>query len=297
MIVAIGGPTATGKSRLAVHLAKVFAGEIVNADSVQLYEGLDIGSAKTPPEEREGVPHHLLSVVPADGDFSVACFQKAAREKIEDIQGRNRTPFLVGGTGFYQKSVLHDFRFENTKRNDDEEERLSHLSNEELHKRLQDQDPAAAAKIHKNNRRRLLHALTRAERGNPLGENLAGEMPLYDYVMIVLTMSREILHERIAERVDAMFAQGLLAEARHLYDQGGSQKAQEAIGYKECFAHFDGLITLQEAKDLIKQNTRRFAKRQLTYFRNQFDAHWIEVDPDDFAATAREAERILEKSL
>lgn len=297
MIVAIGGPTATGKSRLAVHLAKTFAGEIVNADSVQLYEGMDIGSAKTKPAEQEGVPHHLQSIVPPDGDFSVACFQEAARRKFAEIEARKRIPFLVGGTGFYQKSVLHDFRFFDTLRDEAAEERLAHLSNEELHERLQEEDKHAAASIHKNNRRRLLHALTRAKRGNPLGENLEGENPLYDYVMIVLTMERTKLHARIGKRVDEMFAQGLLEEARALYDRDGCQKAREAIGYKECFAFFDGLITLNEAKERIKRNTRRFAKRQLTYFQNQFDGHWIEVDPDDFARTCREAERVLEARL
>lgn len=297
MIIAIGGPTATGKSRLGVHLAKTFGGEIVNADSVQLYEGLDIGSAKMLPSEREGVPHHLISAIPANGDFSVACFQRAARKKFEEIQERKRIPFLVGGTGFYQKSVLHDFRFENTLRDDEEEERLSHLANEELHERLQAKDPHAAAKIHKNNRRRLLHALTRAEKGNPLGKNLEGKKPLYDYLMIVLTMEREKLYGRIGKRVDEMFEKGLLEEARSLYDQGDTQKAREAIGYKECFAFFDGLITLHEAKDRIKQNTRRFAKRQLTYFQNQFEGHWIEVDPDDFEKTCQEAKRILDGKL
>ncbi len=296
MIVSIVGPTGVGKTRLAIVLAKRFDGEIVSADSVQIYKGLDIGSAKAGEAERKAVPHHLLDIANPSEEYSVARFQKDAREAIEDIKKRRKLPFLVGGTGFYQKSVLHDFRFENTYRDKTFEAEMSAHDNESLYQRLKRLDPKAAANIHPNNRKRLLHALSRAMRDNPLGEESRGDTKLYDYVMIALHMQRETLHQVIEARVEAMFEEGLLEEAEFLYRHRPS-KAEEAIGYKECFAYFDGRISLEEAKKRIVIHSRQYAKRQYTYFRNQFDAYWITVDAHSFEDTIEEAANILKTKL
>ncbi len=294
MIVSIVGPTGVGKTKLAIALAKRFDGEIVSADSVQIYKGLDIGSAKASPAEQKEVSHHLLDLVEPSEEYSVANFQKDARAAFEDIQKRGKLPFLVGGTGFYQKSVLHDFRFENTYRDKAFEAELANYENTALYEKLKKTDPKAASNIHPNNRKRLLHALSRAKRENPIGEEARGERKLYDYVMIALHMPREALHRRIEERVETMFEEGLLAEAVRLYHQRPS-KAEEAIGYKECFAYLDGRISLEEAKKRIVIHSRQYAKRQYTYFKNQFDAHWLSVEETSFEKTVEEAASIIER--
>ncbi len=285
MIIVIAGPTAVGKSRLALRLAEYFDGEIISADSVQIYKRLDIGSDKPSEESRRRVSHHLVDCLDIDEAYSSARFQRDAREAIEHVEKNGRVPFLVGGTGYYIKSALHDFSFEDSSRDEDRERELKTWNLEKLHDYLERLDPVAAEKIHPNNKKRLLHAITRAERNRPIGEDRSGETPVYDYHMLVLYMERERLYKRIETRVDEMFENGLLEEARRLFEEAPECEASKAIGYKELFAHFRGECTLEEAKGLIKQKSRRYAKRQLTYFRNQFDAHWIHVDVERFEQT------------
>ena len=285
-VVAIIGPTAVGKTALSIKLAKLLDGEIINGDSMQVYKGLDIGTAKISKDEMEGIPHHLLDIKEPTESFSVAEYQKLVREKIDEIRARGKMPIIIGGTGLYVQSVLYDFQF--TENEVDEQKRaayyaeLEKIGTEKMHERLQRIDPKAAADIHPNNTRRVIRALEMAElagtsRANE--EHQRGEVPMYHHFIIGIDMDRQKLYDRINLRVDMMMKQGLLDEARALFDAGiRDTQAVKAIGYKELFAYFEGRVTLDEAVEQIKQNSRRYAKRQLTYFRNKMDIHWIGHD-------------------
>ena len=285
-VVAIIGPTASGKTALSIRLAKEIDGEIINGDSMQIYRGMDIGTAKITPEEMDGVPHHLLDIKEPTESFSVAEYQTLVRAKIAEIQSRGKMPILVGGTGLYVQSVLYDFQF--TKQEINEEAReayykeLEVLGPEAMHAKLADIDPAAAAEIHPNNTRRVIRALEMAElAGVSRAEEQfnRGDVALYNHLIIGMDMDREKLYERINLRVDLMMEAGLLEEVRALYEAGiRDVQAIKAIGYKEFYLYFDGLVTLEEAIEQVKQNSRRYAKRQLTYFRNKMEIEWIGND-------------------
>ena len=285
-VVAIIGPTASGKTALSIRLAKEIDGEIINGDSMQIYRHMDIGTAKITEAEMEGVPHHLLDIKEPTEGFSVAEYQQLVRGKIEEIKARGKMPIIVGGTGLYVQSVLYDFQF--AKQEVDEAARenyykeLEILGPEAMHAKLVQMDPAAAASIHPNNTRRVIRALEMAElAGVSRAEEQfnRGDIPLYNHLIIGLDMDREKLYERINLRVDLMMEAGLVDEVRALYDAGiRDVQAIKAIGYKELYAHFDGLVSLDEAVEQIKQNSRRYAKRQLTYFRNKMDIEWIGND-------------------
>lgn len=282
-VVAIIGPTASGKTALSIRLAKEIDGEIINGDSMQIYRGMDIGTAKITPEEMDGVPHHLINIKEPTEGFSVAEYQTLVREKIAEIQSRGKMPILVGGTGLYVQSVLYDFQF--TKQEVNEEARtayykeLEQLGPEAMHAKLTKIDPAAAAEIHPNNTRRVIRALEMAElAGVSRAEEQfnRGDVALYNHLIIGMDMEREKLYERINLRVDLMMKAGLLEEVRALYDAGiRDVQAIKAIGYKEFYLYFDGLVTLEEAVEQVKQNSRRYAKRQLTYFRNKMEIEWV----------------------
>ncbi|MBD8032035.1 MULTISPECIES: tRNA (adenosine(37)-N6)-dimethylallyltransferase MiaA [Solibacillus] len=285
-VVAIIGPTASGKTALSIRLAKEIDGEIINGDSMQVYRNMDIGTAKITDDEMEGIPHHLLSIKEPTEAFSVAEYQRLVRGKIEEIQARGKMPIIVGGTGLYVQSVLYDFQF--TKQEVDEKARLQYyeelvkLGPEAMHTKLAKIDPVSAAEIHPNNTRRVIRALEMAElAGVSRAEEQfnRGNIPLYNHLIIGLDMDREKLYERINLRVDLMMKAGLLEEVRALYDAGiRDVQSIKAIGYKELYAYFDGLVTIEEAIEQIKQNSRRYAKRQLTYFRNKMDISWIGND-------------------
>lgn len=287
-VVAIIGPTASGKTALSIRLAKDLNGEIINGDSMQVYRQLDIGTAKITPEEMEGIPHHLIDIKEPTENFSVAEYQKVVRAKIEEIQSRGKMPIIVGGTGLYVQSVLYDFQF--TEQEVDETarkayyEELAKVGPEEMHRRLALVDPKSAEAIHPNNTRRVIRALEMAElvkTSRSDEQHQRGEVPLYNHLIIGIDLDREKLYERINLRVEIMMEKGLEAEARALYDAGiRDTQAVKAIGYKELFAYFDGLFTKEEAVEKIKQNSRRYAKRQLTYFRNKMDVAWIGQDYD-----------------
>lgn len=285
-VVAIIGPTASGKTALSIELAKWLDGEIINGDSMQVYKQLDIGTAKITKEEMQGVPHHLLDIKEPTENFSVAEYQQLVRAKIEEIKARGKLPIIVGGTGLYVQSVLYDFNF--TKEEVNEEARkayyqeLEKIGPEAMHARLAKLDPETAKTIHPNNTRRVIRALEMVElsgTSKASEEHHRGDKPMYNHLILGLDMDREKLYERINLRVDMMMEKGLLEEAKALYDAGiRDTQAVKAIGYKELFAYFDGFCTLQEAIDQIKQNSRRYAKRQLTYFRNKMDVHWVSND-------------------
>lgn len=285
-VVAIIGPTASGKTALSIRLAKEIDGEIINGDSMQIYRGLDIGTAKITKEEMEGIPHHLLDIKEPSESFSVAEYQQLVRGKIEEIQSRGKMPIIVGGTGLYVQSVLYDFQFTkqeiNEQARDDYYKELQQIGPEAMHQKLVQIDPVAAAQIHPNNTRRIIRALEMAQlAGVSRAEEQfnRGDIPLYKHLIIGMNMEREKLYERINLRVDLMMEAGLLEEVRSLFDAGiRDVQSIKAIGYKELYAYFDGLISLEEAIEQIKQNSRRYAKRQLTYFRNKMDVQWIGND-------------------
>jgi len=284
-VVAIVGPTASGKTALSIELAKKYNGEIINGDSMQVYKGLDIGTAKITEEEMEEVPHHLLSFLEPTASFSVADYQKLVREKIADIQARHKLPIIVGGSGLYVQAVLFDFQFTDEKVDEAARQayydELAKLGPEAMHDKLKQLDPQTAEAIHPNNTRRVIRALEMLELSGVSKAAEAqnrGEVPLYNHLILGLgqNMSREVLYDRINRRVDLMMENGLLEEVQGLWQQNirGVQSIQ-AIGYKELYDYLDGKCSLEGAIDSLKQNSRRYAKRQLTYFRNKMDVHFV----------------------
>lgn len=279
-VMAIVGPTASGKTALSIELAKRLDGEIINGDSMQIYRGMSIGTAKIKPEEMEGIPHHLLDIKSPDESFSVAEYQRKVREKIEEIKSRGKMPIIVGGTGLYIQAVLFDYRF--TESQVDDQLRI------ELHRELEEKGPIhmheklmllnPEADIHPNNTRRVLRALEILIGGEEKVDRNLASAPMYNELIIGLDMPRDILYERINHRVDNMVEQGLLEEVEDLHQRGirGVQSVQ-AIGYKEIYAYLDGAITLQIALEQLKQNSRKYAKRQFTYFKNKLPIYWIDA--------------------
>ncbi len=297
MIIVLTGPTGVGKTKLSLALAKHYQTDIISGDSMQIYQGMDIGTAKVSAEDQAQIKHHMIDILPPQEPYSVANFQRDVRAKINDLQKENKKPFIVGGTGFYIKSVLHDFEFDDTKRDFTLEAQYQAYDNESLYQKLQTLDAKTAKKLHPNNRKRILQALSQAKKGQPISEKTNQSQPLYDYIVIVLTLQREKLYETIEKRVDTMFAQGLVKEAQNLYKQNLSYTAKQAIGYQELFAHFDGDYDLKEAKTRIKRNTRRYAKRQLTYFKHQFNAEIIDTTKMDFQALLKKSQSLIDQAL
>ena len=281
MILAIIGPTAVGKTKLSIELAKKYNAIIINCDAMQVYQGLDIGTAKVTSEEKEGITHELLDFVPVTQNYTVYDYQKDARKLLEKYQGRNI--IFVGGTGLYLKSALYDYRFyEETTTNS-----YDNLTNEELYNLALAKDKNMT--IHPNNRKRLVRFL------NKEIQEYVEPKPLYNFKIIGLTTSRDILYDKINKRVDVMFQSGLLNEVKSFYDQGIRSKALETgIGYKELYQYFDNKITLEEAKDLIKKNSRHYAKRQYTFFNHQLDVKWFNTNYEDFSKTIKEVENYIE---
>jgi tRNA dimethylallyltransferase len=295
-LVVIIGPTAVGKTKLSIELAKKLNSEIISGDSMQIYRGMDIGTAKITPGEMEGIPHHLIDIKDPKESFSVAEFQQMVRELINDIHSRNKMPMIVGGTGLYIQSVLYDYQFPDTPPILDLRKKLEKEAEEKgidfLHERLKHVDPESANRIHPNNRRRVIRALEiYYSTGKTMTELLKSQskIPQYDAAVIGLTMDREKLYDRINQRVDQMMKNGLLEEVKTLYEQGLRDcQSVQAIGYKELYAYFDGKISLEEAIEQLKQNSRRYAKRQLTWFRNKMDVKWFDMTNVDFTEKVEE---------
>jgi tRNA dimethylallyltransferase len=286
-LVVIIGPTAVGKTKLSIDLAHRLDGEIISGDSMQIYKGMDIGTAKINEEEMEGIRHHLIDIKNPDEDFSVAEFQATVRPLIEQISNQGKTPMIVGGTGLYIQSVLYDYQFTE---NPSDPEFRSRLENElkekgeqAIHQQLERVDPESASKIHPNNSRRVIRALEVFHCTNKtMSEYIQSQEQelLYDVALIGLTMDRGVLYERINRRVDLMVNQGLIEEVKQLYHSGiRNTQAIQAIGYKEIYDYFDGKISYDDAINQLKQNSRRYAKRQLTWFRNKMDVNWFDMTP------------------
>lgn len=287
-IIAVVGPTASGKTDIGVMIAKEFDGEVVSADSMQIYKGMDIATAKPNKEEMQGIPHHLIDFLDRDVSFSVADYVKLANEKVSDIISRGKLPIIVGGTGLYIDSLLENVQFSETKK--DEEycrslEKFAEINgNEELHKMLSGIDPESAINIHPNNLVRVIRALevyhTTGRKLSELKAESRLEKSPYDSFIIGLNYSdRNILYERINRRVDIMLENGLVREAREVYLESGKLKtASNAIGYKELIPYFENNSSLEECIEKIKQETRHYAKRQLTWFRRNEKIHWFMLD-------------------
>lgn len=289
-VVAVVGATASGKTRLSVDLARAVHGEVVNTDSVQLYRGMDVGSAKATPDERGGVPHHLLDVLDPVQEASVAAFQREARAAIEQIRARDAVPILVGGSSLYVRAVLDPLDFPGTDPAVRRRwtERLDEVGPEALHEELARRDPAAAEAILPTNGRRIVRAL---EVGELTGEPFAATMPGYasiypEVVMIGLDVPRDVLDARIDARVEQMWADGLVDEVRGLPGLAGSPTASRALGYQQVLAMLAGDLTEGEAKEETKSGTRRFARRQDRMMRKDPRIHWLPFDDPDLLARA-----------
>lgn len=282
MIIVITGPTGVGKTKLSVALAHIFDGEIINADSTQIYRGMNIGTAKVTEDEKEGIPHHLFDIRDVTDEYTIYDYQKDARKVIDDILARHKTPIMVGGSGLYIKAALYDYNFEEEHCSYD----YSHLSNEELYDKLKKIDPQTP--IHINNRKRIERALTKYANTGSINGDVSSKL-LYDAIFIGLTTDRKILYDRINKRVDKMVKDGLIDEAKAFYDKELRTRAlMTPICYKELYSYFDGLTTLDEALDLIRKRSRNYAKRQYTWFRHQLPVKWFDVNFDDFNATINE---------
>jgi len=276
-IIVIVGPTGVGKTKLSIELAKRYDAEIINGDSIQIYKDLNIGSAKATIEEREGIPHHLLDFKNIDEEYSVYDYQKDCRNKIDEIRKRNKNIIIVGGTGLYIKAALFDYRFNKEEKSNNNYE---NYTNDELYNILLEKEPNTL--IHKNNRQRVIRAI---EKENINENNNCNDL-LYDAIFIGLTTDRENLYDIINKRVDIMINSGLIEETKELYNKYPNSKAlNTAIGYKELIEYLNNNITLDEAIELIKKNSRRYAKRQYTWFNNQIDIDWFDVDYDNFDNT------------
>ena len=290
-IIVITGPTAVGKTKLSIELAKKYNGEIINADAVQVYKGLDIGSAKVTEEEKENIPHHLFDIKDVNEEYTIYHYQKDCREKIKEILDRGNIPILVGGTGLYIKAALYDYKLTEEK----ETNTYNNLTTEELYNELLELDKDIV--IDKNNRRRLIRAINYYKENNKSINNNVTNKLLYDCIFIGLTTDRKVLYDKINTRVDIMMKEGLLNEVKAFYEKGIRTKPLlNAIGYKEIYSYLDGNISLEEAIDKIKQNSRHYAKRQYTVFNHQLPVVWFETDYNNFNNTIEKVESYIKSN-
>lgn len=301
-LIILTGPTAVGKTKASIGLAKAVDGEIISADSMQVYRHMDIGSAKIKPEEMEGIPHHLIDVLEPDDEFHVVKFQQLAKKAMREIWERGHIPIVTGGTGFYIQALLYDIDFDENEKEDACWKELEAYAREHgaeaLHEKLALVDPASAEMIHPNNIKRVIRALEFYEQtGKRISEHnetqRQRESP-YAFAFFVLTDDRAHLYERINRRVDQMIEEGLVNEVQALKDKGYTKQlvSMQGLGYKEILDYLDGNCTLEEAIYTIKRDTRHFAKRQLTWFKRERDVIWINKQSFGY-----EAEQILDEML
>lgn len=287
-IIVIVGPTGVGKTKLSIEIAKKFNGEIINADSMQIYKDLNIGTAKIKEEEKENIPHHLFNIKDVCADYSIYDYQRDCRRCIDDIISRKKTVIIVGGTGLYIKSALYDYKLNENKIVDN----YDNLSTSDLYNELIKLDKSII--IDKNNRRRLIRALNYMKENNSsINLNKTNKL-LYDCVFIGLTTNRQNLYDIINKRVDRMIDTGLIDEVKVFFENKiYSKPIINGIGYKELYQYFNKQISLSEAIDLIKKNSRHYAKRQYTFFNNQLDVNWVNVNFDNFDKTVLEVLKII----
>ena len=289
-IIVIVGPTGVGKTKLSIELAKKLDAEIINGDSVAIYKDLNIGSAKPTVEERENIPHHLIDIKEVTDDYSVYDYQIDCRKAIEDITNRGKRVIIVGGTGLYIKAALYDYNFTKGTTNNQYEE----LTNEEILDKISKYDLYLSSKLEVNNRQRLVRILNKLENKEVFTNNK--DKLLYPIKVIGLTTDRDYLYERINKRVDIMINNGLLDEINSLKDKyNNSRILNSGIGYKEFYDYLFNSKDINEVIESIKQDSRRFAKRQYTFFNHQFDTHWVNVDFNNFNNTIEEVLNYIKK--
>lgn len=287
-LIILTGPTAVGKTELSIRLAKAVNGEIISADSMQVYKKMDIGTAKIRPEEMQGVKHYLIDCLEPDEDFNVVLFQKMAKDAMEKIYDAGHIPIIAGGTGFYIQALLYDINFDNVNEESEYRKYLKDMAdkegNEVLHGMLAKVDEKSAKDIHPNNVKRVIRALEyfhqTGKKISEHNEEQSQNVSPYNFVYFVLNDDRKLLYERIDRRVDEMFEEGLEQEVKRLIDSGLTREniSMQGIGYKEMFDYFDDMYDIDTAKELIKQDTRHFAKRQLTWFRREKNVTWINYE-------------------
>jgi tRNA dimethylallyltransferase len=301
-IVIIAGPTASGKTKTSIEVAKKLNTEIVSADSMQIYKYMDIGTAKPKRSEMEGIPHHMIDVVYPDEDFSVAVYREMAGQCVDSIISKNKIPIVVGGTGLYINSFLYNMDFTETPEDTEYRNYLKNYAviygNEALHSLLKGVDKESYERLHANDTKRIIRALeVHKNTGKTITKYQAesqNQSSDYNCIYIGLNMDRKKLYGIINKRVDNMFNIGLIDEVKNLIQMGYNKnlKSMSAIGYKEIFDYLEGIYTLEEVKETIKRNTRRYAKRQITWFKHQGNIHWVNVD--DFNSISEIAENILQ---
>lgn len=298
-VIVVIGPTSVGKTKMGVALAKKLNGEVISGDSMQVYRQMDIGTAKVTIEEMEGVTHHCIDILDPKDQYSVHDFQQTVRKQITEITNRGHVPIIVGGTGLYIKAALYDYTFSEMENNHDEiNKKYRDYTNEQLYDHLKQIDEESAEILHFNNRRRVLRAIEIYEQTGQKKSEMINEQEhicLYDAYFVGLTLPRELLYERINLRVDLMMKNGLQGEMESLIKQGLTRENQsmKAIGYKEWFDYFEGKCDLNEVSENIKKHSRQYAKRQYTWFKNQFDVHWYDVCLENFSKTIEEVSRDL----
>lgn len=308
-LIILTGPTAVGKTETSIALARAVNGEIISADSIQIYRYMDIGSAKITEEEKQGVPHYLIDALNPDEEFNVVVFQKLAYNAIEQIYHNGHIPIITGGTGFYIQSVLYGIDFDETETDPSYREELEQFASahgaQKLHEKLMQVDEKAAEAIHPNNVRRVIRALEyHRQTGGKISEHNEEQRKKqspYQFAYFVLNRDRAALYERINRRVDLMFEQGLIEEVQKILAMGYSRDlvSMQGLGYKEVAASLAGECTLEEAKEIIKRETRHFAKRQITWFKREENVDWIRMEDymDAARVTAGLLDRLREKGI
>ena len=285
-IVVIIGPTGVGKTKLSISLAKYLDAVVINADSMQVYRDLNIGTAKIKENEKEGIKHYLFDICDIEEEYNIYKYQKDGRKLLDKFQKEGKNVVLVGGSGLYIKSLLYDYKFQD----EEYKEAYENLTNQEL---LEEIKKHHETDIHVNNRKRLIRELNKIKNNNQITSDI--HKKLYDFLLIGLTCDREKLYQIVDKRVDLMIEDGLIEEVKALYEKGINSKAmQTGIGYKELYSYFKGDISLEEAVKLIKKNTRHFIKRQYTFFKHQMDVTWLNVDFSNFEHTINEAIKIVD---
>lgn len=291
-VIVITGPTAVGKTKLSIEIAKRLQTDIINGDAYQIYQKMNIGTAKPTDDEKQGVTHHYMDFLDSSKTYSIAEFQKGVRECIDDLTSKNKVPLIVGGSGLYIDSVIKNYQFLEEKRSN-EQSKYDSLTNEELHQVLANLDPDKASEIHPNNRKRGLRAIELISSNVDNTSRSKKNELVYDALIIFLNDNRESLYDRINKRVDKMLADGLIEEVKNIGINNYSMTSKVAIGYKEVIQYLNNEIDYNEMVELIKKNSRHYAKRQFTWFKNQDNCQVVNINLEDFNKTIDEVYNLI----
>lgn len=291
-VIVITGPTAVGKTKLSIEIAKRLQTDIINGDAYQIYQKMNIGTAKPTDDEKQGVIHHYMDFLDSSKTYSIAEFQKGVRECIDDLTSKNKVPLIVGGSGLYIDSVIKNYQFLEEKRSN-EQSKYDSLTNEELHQVLANLDPDKASEIHPNNRKRVLRAIELISSNVDNTSRSKKNELVYDALIIFLNDNRESLYDRINKRVDKMLADGLIEEVKNIGINNYSMTSKVAIGYKEVIQYLNNEIDYNEMVELIKKNSRHYAKRQFTWFKNQDNCQLVNINLEDFNKTIDEVYNLI----